>query len=333
MKRCIVIAEAGVNHNGSMKLAKKLIDVAAKSGADFIKFQSFKTENVVTQKVKITNYQKLNQKKEQTQYQMIKKLEISFQNHLKLIDYCKKKKINFLSTAFDFESMRMLINHKPKFIKIASGEINNLPLLRLAASFKIPIIFSTGMSNMKEINGAIKILQKSGLNKNMINILQCNTEYPTPFRDVNLRAMVEIKKKTKVNVGYSDHTKGIEASIAAVALGAKIIEKHFTLNNKLEGPDHKASLEPQELNLLIKSIRNVELALGSKIKKITKSEKKNIKLIRRSIVAKSKIKKGEKFSFENLTVKRPATGISPLKWDKYIGKKSKKNYEIDDLIK
>ena len=197
MNRCIVIAEAGVNHNGSMKLAKKLIDVAAKSGADFIKFQSFKTENVVTQKVKITNYQKLNQKKEQTQYQMIKKLEISFQNHLKLIDYCKKKKINFLSTAFDFESMRMLINHKPKFIKIASGEINNLPLLRLAASFKIPIIFSTGMSNMKEINVAIKILQKSGLNKNMINILQCNTEYPTPFRDVNLRAMVEIKKKQK----------------------------------------------------------------------------------------------------------------------------------------
>lgn len=333
MKRCIIIAEAGVNHNGSMKLAKKLIDVAANSGVDFIKFQSFKAENVVTKKVKITNYQKLNQKKKQTQYQMIKKLEISFQNQVKLIDYCKKKKINFLSTAFDFESMKMLINHKPKFIKIASGDINNLPLLKLAASFNIPIIFSTGMSNMKEIIEAINILKKNGLQKSKINILQCNTEYPTPFRDVNLRAMVEIKRKTKMNVGYSDHTKGIEASVAAVALGAKIIEKHFTLNNKLNGPDHKASLEPNELNLLVKSIRNVELAMGSKLKKITRSEKKNIKLIRRSIVAKSKINRGEKFSYDNLTVKRPGTGVSPLKWDKYIGKKSKKNYEIDDFIK
>ena len=333
MKRCIIIAEAGVNHNGSMKLAKKLIDIASKSGADFVKFQSFKAENVVTKKVAITNYQKLNQKKKQTQYQMIKKLEISFQDHLKLIDYCKKKKINFLSTAFDFESMQMLIKHKPKFIKIASGDINNLPLLRLAATFNIPIIFSTGMSNIKEIYNAINILKKNGLKKDKINILQCNTEYPTPFRDVNLRAMVDIKKKTKLNVGYSDHTKGIEASIAAVALGAKIIEKHFTVSNKLNGPDHKASLEPDELNQLVKSIRNVEIALGSSSKKITSSEKKNIKLIRRSIVAKSKIIKGEKFSYDNLTVKRPAYGISPLKWDKYIGRKSKKNHDIDDFIK
>ena len=333
MKRCIIIAEAGGNHNGSMKLAKKLIDIASKSGADFVKFQSFKAENVVTKKVAITNYQKLNQKKKQTQYQMIKKLEISFQDHLKLIDYCKKKKINFLSTAFDFESMQMLIKHKPKFIKIASGDINNLPLLRLAATFNIPIIFSTGMSNIKEIYNAINILKKNGLKKDKINILQCNTEYPTPFRDVNLRAMVDIKKKTKLNVGYSDHTKGIEASIAAVALGAKIIEKHFTVSNKLNGPDHKASLEPDELNQLVKSIRNVEIALGSSSKKITSSEKKNIKLIRRSIVAKSKIIKGEKFSYDNLTVKRPAYGISPLKWDKYIGRKSKKNHDIDDFIK
>ena len=333
MKRCIIIAEAGVNHNGNIKLAKKLIDVAANSGADFVKFQTFKTENVVTKKVSITKYQRLNQTKKQTQYEMIKKLEISFKNHLKLISYCKKKKINFLSTAFDFESMNMLVKHKPKFIKIASGDINNLPLLRLAASFKIPVIFSTGMSNFKEIDYAIKTLMKNGLKKKYISVLQCNTEYPTPFRDVNLRAMVEIKKKTKLNVGYSDHTKGIEASIAAVALGAKIIEKHFTINNKLDGPDHKASLEPDELNLLVKSIRNTELALGSNIKKITNSEKKNIKLIRRSIVAKLKITKGQKFSYDNLTVKRPATGVSPLRWDRYIGKKSKKNYEIDDLIK
>lgn len=333
MKKCIVIAEAGVNHNGSVVLAKKLVDIAAKSGADFIKFQSFKTHGVVTKKVATTKYQKLNQGHSSSQYEMIKKLELSYLDHLKIVKYCKKKKINFLSTAFDLDSMKMLMKFKPKFIKIASGDINNVPLLNYASSFGIPIIFSTGMSNFKEINTTIKILLKNGLAKNKITVLQCNTEYPTPFEDVNLRAMLEIKKRTNLKVGYSDHTKGIEASIAAVALGACVIEKHFTISNKMEGPDHRASLEPDELNKLIISIRNVEKAMGSKSKKITKSEKKNIKLIRRSIVAKTKIKIGDVFSCDNLAVKRPASGISPLRWNKVIGKKSKKNYNIDDFIK
>jgi N,N'-diacetyllegionaminate synthase len=333
MKKCIVIAEAGVNHNGSIVLAKKLVDIAVRSGADFIKFQSFKAHSVVTKKVAITKYQKINQGKSSSQYEMIKKLELSYLDHLKIIKYCKKKKINFLSTAFDLESMKMLIQFKPKFIKIASGDINNVPLLKYASSFKIPIIFSTGMSNLKEINTAIKILLKNGLTKNKITILQCNTEYPTPFEDVNLRAMIEIKKRTKLKVGYSDHTKGLEAAIGAVTLGACIIEKHFTISNKLKGPDHRASLEPDELKKLVTSIRNIEKAMGSKLKKITKSEKKNIKLIRRSIVAKIKINIGDVFSYDNLTVKRPAYGMSPLKWEEIIGKKSKKNFNIDDFIK
>ena len=333
MKKCIIIAEAGVNHNGSIILAKKLVDIAVRSGADFIKFQSFKAHSVVTKKVTITKYQKINQGKSSSQYEMIKKLELSYLDHLKIIKYCKKKKINFLSTAFDLESMKMLIHFKPKFIKIASGDINNVPLLKYASSFKIPIIFSTGMSNLKEINTAIKILLKNGLTKSKITILQCNTEYPTPFEDVNLRAMIEIKKRTKLKVGYSDHTKGLEAAIAAVTLGACVIEKHFTISNKLKGPDHRASLEPDELKKLVISIRNIEKAMGSKLKRITKSEQKNIKLIRRSIVAKTKINIGDVFSYDNLTVKRPAYGMSPLKWEELIGKKSKKNFNIDDFIK
>ena len=333
MKKCIIIAEAGVNHNGSIILAKKLVDIAVRSGADFIKFQSFKAHSVVTKKATITKYQKINQGKSSSQYEMIKKLELSYLDHLKIIKYCKKKKINFLSTAFDLESMKMLIHFKPKFIKIASGDINNVPLLKYASSFKIPIIFSTGMSNLKEINTAIKILLKNGLTKNKITILQCNTEYPTPFEDVNLRAMIEIKKRTKLKVGYSDHTKGLEAAIAAVTLGACVIEKHFTISNKLKGPDHRASLEPDELKKLVISIRNIEKAMGSKLKRITKSEQKNIKLIRRSIVAKTKINIGDVFSYDNLTVKRPAYGMSPLKWEELIGKKSKKNFNIDDFIK
>ena len=333
MKKCVIIAEAGVNHNGSISLAKKLIDVAKKAGADYVKFQTFKTHSLVTKKVRVTKYQKVNQPHGSTQYQMLKKYELSYEGHLELINYCKKKKIKFISTAFDLESLKMLMKFKPKLIKIGSGDINNLPLLKYAASFKIPIIFSTGMSNIIEIKQAIKILNKNGLPKKKITVLQCNTEYPTPFKDVNLRAMVEIKKITSLHVGYSDHTKGIEAAIAAVALGATIIEKHFTINNNLKGPDHKVSLEPIELANLVKSIRNVELSLGSKLKKITKSEKKNFKLVRRSIVAKKNIKKGDFYSYDNLTVKRPAFGISPLKWENIIGKKAKRNFDIDEFIK
>jgi N,N'-diacetyllegionaminate synthase len=327
-----IIAEAGVNHNGSIKIAKKLINLASEAGADAIKFQTFKAENIAIQNSKKANYQKNTTSKKESQYKMLKKLELSKETHQELIRYSKKKKIQFLSSPFDHDSIQLLNDLDLKIFKIPSGEITNFPYLKHVGKLKKKIILSTGMANISEIRKALNILINSGTKKSNIIVLHSNTEYPTPMRDVNLNAMITIRNLFKVVVGYSDHTLGVEVDIAAVALGAKCIEKHFTLDRNMRGPDHKASLEPKELKYMIRSIRNVELALGDGTKKPTKSEKKNIKIVRKSIVAKTKIKKGERFSKKNIAIKRPGTGMSPMKWEKILGTKAIKNYNIDDLI-
>ncbi len=332
--KTIIIAEAGVNHNGSYRIAKKMIEVAKNSGADFIKFQSFKAKNIVTKDSDMAKYQIKNLKTNKiSQYQMLKKLEIDKKFHIKLINFCNKLKIKFLSTPFDIESIEMLNKFNLQYLKIPSGEITNLPYLQKIGSLNKKLFFSTGMSNLKEIKSALNILIKSGTKKNNIYVMHCNTAYPTPYKDINLNAMITIREKLKINVGYSDHSLGDEVSLSAVALGAKVIEKHFTLNRNLIGPDHIASLEPNELKSMIRKIRNIEVSLGSKTKKITNSEVVNKNIARKSIVALKNIKKGEAFSEVNITVKRPGYGISPMKWNKIIGKKSKKNFKIDDLIK
>ena len=328
-----IIAEAGVNHNGSISIAKRLIDIAAKAGADAVKFQTFKTENLVTKKAKKANYQKKNSNKDQSQFHMLKKLELTPLMHKKLLSYCEKKSILFLSSPFDLSSIDFLNNLKLKIFKIPSGEITNLPYLKKIGRLNKKIILSTGMSNMNEIKNALNILVKSGTKKKNITVLHANTEYPTPIRDVNLRSMLSIGKILNVNFGYSDHTLGFEVSVAAVALGASCIEKHFTLNSNMRGPDHRASLEPKELTKMINAIRNIEIALGSSIKRPSKSEMPNIKIVRKSLVASQDIKKGEIFTEQNLTTKRPGTGLSPFKIIKFLGKRSLKNYKKDQQIK
>ncbi|WP_440918171.1 N-acetylneuraminate synthase [Candidatus Pelagibacter sp.] len=328
-----IIAEAGVNHNGSISIAKRLIDIAAKAGADAVKFQTFKTENLVTKKAKKANYQKKNSNKDQSQFHMLKKLELTPLMHKRLLSYSKKKNILFLSSPFDLSSIDFLNNLKLKIFKIPSGEITNLPYLKKIGGLNKKIILSTGMSNMNEIKNAINILVKSGTKKKNITVLHANTEYPTPIRDVNLRSMLSIGKILNVNFGYSDHTLGFEVSVAAVALGASCIEKHFTLNSNMRGPDHRASLEPKELTKMINAIRNIEIALGSSIKRPSKSEIANIKIVRKSLVASQDIKKGEIFTEQNLTTKRPGTGLSPFKIIKFLGKRSLKNYKKDQQIK
>ena len=329
----LILAEAGANHNGSIKLAKKLISVAADSGADFVKFQTFITENIITKNAIKADYQKKQTDPRESQFEMSKKLELSRNDHLELIEHCKLSGIEFLSTAFDIDSVNFLNELDIPFYKIASGEITNLPLIRYLGSMGKPIVMSTGMSNLKEIENAMNVLLNSGMKKNDLTLLHCNTEYPTPFDDVNLLAMVSLRDKFQIKVGYSDHTPGIEVPIAATALGAEIIEKHFTLDRTLPGPDHAASLEPKELKNMVSSIRNIQSALGNGVKIPSKSELKNISIARKSIVAKFKIKKGEIFSESNLTIKRPGTGISPMDWDEIIGQKSNENYNEDDLIK
>ncbi len=329
-KKTIIIAEAGVNHNGNFNLAKKMIIEASKIGVDFIKFQTFSADTLTTKYAKKPSYSI--SKKNPFQHAMLKNLELQKKNFLKLKKVCKKYKIGFLSSAFDIENLKFLNKLKLEFFKVPSGEINNVPYLRQLAKFKKKIILSTGMSNLKEISFALNTLKKGGVKKTKIFLLQCNTDYPSPLTDANLNVISLFKKKFNIQVGYSDHTSGIEASTAAVALGAKIIEKHFTLNKKFKGPDHKASLDVKEFRTLIKSIRKVEIAMGNPYKNITPSEKKNIKLIRKSLVANTNIKKGEVFNEKNLTSKRPGTGKSPSLWDSYIGKKAKKNYTKDQLI-
>lgn len=327
-----IIAEAGVNHNGSLKIAKKLVDEAKECGADAIKFQTFKADNLVIKTLEKAEYQKNTTTFKETQYELLKKLELDIDSHKKIIKYCKEKGILFLSSAFDSQSIELLKELGLKIFKIPSGEINNLPYLRKIGTLKKKVILSTGMSTLGEIKYALDVLNKNGTKKDNITVLHCNTEYPTPFEDVNLLAMIEIKNKFNVKVGYSDHTLGIEVGIAAVALGAEVIEKHFTLDRNMEGPDHKASLEPAEFKQMVKSIRNIEKALGDGNKKPSKSELKNINIARKSLVAAKTIKKGERFTEENMCTKRPGTGIFPMKWDAVIGKTAKRNFEIDELI-
>ena len=327
-----IIAEAGVNHNGSIDLAKKLIDVASNAGADAVKFQSFKAENLATKNAQKAMYQKETTNIEESQFHMLKKLELSTEMHKELISYCRNKKIIFLSSPFDHESIELLEDLGLEIFKIPSGEITNLPYLRHIGKLDRKIILSTGMSNIDEVKNALDILINSGTKKENITVLHANTEYPTPMEDVNLRAMVTIGKELDIKFGYSDHTLGIEVDIAAVAMGANCIEKHFTLDCNMEGPDHKASLEPNELKAMVVAIRNIELALGKNIKKPSKSELLNIQIVRKSIVAKTVIKKGEIFSEKNLTTKRPGGGTNPMKWDEIIGTKATKDYNEDELI-
>jgi len=331
-KSIIIIAEAGVNHNGSIELAKILIDIAAEAGVDFVKFQTFKAETLVTQTADKAEYQKEITNTDESQFEMIKKLELDRKTHEELIDYCKIKDIQFLSTAFDQDSIELLAELNIPLFKIPSSEITNLPYLRYIGKMGKPIIMSTGMSTLDEVHNALNILIESGAKKDKITILHCNTEYPTPMEDVNLKAMLTIRDELGVKIGYSDHTLGIEVAISAVAMGATVIEKHFTLDRTLPGPDHAASLEPDELKSMVTAIRNIENAMGGGIKKPSSSEIKNMPVIRKSIVAKKSIKKSEKFSEDNLTVKRPGTGISPMEWDNVIAKVANHDYEMDDLI-
>lgn len=333
MSKTIIIAEAGVNHNGSIKLAKQLVDAAAEAGADYVKFQTFKANKIASKQAQKASYQKQSTDVSESQLDMLKRLELDEHAHLELIAYCEEKNITFLSTAFDFESIELLQKLGITLGKIPSGELTNLPFLRKMAKAFPQIILSTGMANMDEVKAAINALIQAGTKKENLTILHCNTEYPTPFQDVNLKAMLTIENELNVPIGYSDHTLGIEVPIAAVAMGAKVIEKHFTLDRNMEGPDHKASLEPSELKAMIASIRNIEMALSGTGEKLTSnSEEKNKEIVRKSIVASNEIEIGDVFTENNITVKRPATGISPMQWDYVIGQVAKKRFIKDDLI-
>jgi len=332
VNRTLIIAEAGVNHNGDLKLAKQLIDVASKAGADYVKFQTFSADRIVSQSASKAEYQQQTTDASETQYEMLKRLELSNEMHLELIKHCKEQAIKFLSTGFDIESVDLLVELGIDLIKIPSGEITNLPYLRFIGSLGLPVILSSGMSTMKEIGDALLILEQTGLRRDQITVLHCTTEYPAPMSEVNLRAMKNICTTFGVDVGYSDHTVGIEVSIAAVALGASVIEKHFTIDRSLPGPDHRASLEPNELIAMVKAIRNVEVALGSDVKEPTISEIKNIRIVRKSILAGRKIEVGEILSASNLVVKRPGDGVSPMHWDQLIGQIASRNYLPDEMI-
>lgn len=330
--KTLIIAEAGVNHNGSIDLAKQLIDKAADAGADIVKFQVFKTENVISKNAKKADYQKTSGADTESQFEMVKKLELSFDDFKILKDYCEKTGIEFLATAFDRESLDFLNSLKPRLWKVPSGEITNLPYLEYIGKLQSTVLVSTGMCELKEVERAVEILIENGTKKENISVFHCNTEYPTPFEDVHLNAMLSLKDHLGVKVGYSDHTKGIEVALAAVALGGTIIEKHFTLDNNMEGPDHSASLNPEELKKMVSGIRNIEKCLGSFEKKPSPSELKNRDIARRSIVAIEAIKKGESFSEKNIGVKRPGNGISPMNWYTVLGKNAERNYEKDELI-
>lgn len=332
MKKVFIIAEAGVNHNGSLELAKKMVDAAIKSGVDAVKFQTFKAEKVVSRYAPKAEYQQRTTNAKETQLEMIKKLELDINAHRELIAYCQQKKIQFLSSPFDLESIDVLNELGINDFKIPSGEITNMPYLRKIGSLQKRVIVSTGMADLGEIEDVLDVLTETGTLLENITVLHCNTGYPTPFEDVNLKAMQTISQAFGVQVGYSDHTLGIEISLAAVALGASVIEKHFTLDRNMEGPDHKASLEPHELKAMVHAIRNIEKALGNGIKKPSPSELKNKPVARKSIVAARNISKGETLTEENITIKRPGTGISPMRWDEVIGEKAHKDYREDELI-
>lgn len=328
----MVIAEAGVNHNGSLALAKKMIEAAKDAGADYIKFQTFIPKELVAKDAQKAEYQKETTGTGESQQEMLEKLALTFEDFKELKEYCKEVGVGFLSTPFDFESIEFLKGLDLDFWKIPSGEVTNLPYLKRLAATGKPIVLSTGMCTLQEVGAAVRILETEGVKRQDITLLQCNTEYPTPYKDVNLLAMLKMQEAFNVSVGYSDHTKGIEIPLAATALGAAVIEKHFTLDRQMEGPDHKASLEPQELKSMISSIRHIEQAMGDGEKRPSESEKKNIPVARKSIVAKTWIREGEVFTEENLTLKRPGTGISPMKWEEIIGRKADRDYQEDEQI-
>lgn len=329
-KRVFIIAEAGDNHNGCYNLALQLVDKAVEAGADCVKFQTFVTENVISKFAKKADYQKETTGEEESQYEMVKKLELSFEQFRSIQRYCREKKIMFLSTPFDLDSIDFLEEIDIPFWKIPSGEITNLPYLEKVGKTGKDVILSTGMCTMDEIESALSVLRECGAGK--ITLLHCNTEYPTPFEDVNLQAMCTMAEAFQIPVGYSDHTTGIEVPVAAVALGASVIEKHFTLDKKMEGPDHQASLEPAELKQMVDSIRNIEKAMGSSEKKPSPSESKNINIARKSIVARCGIKQGEILTEGNLSIKRPGDGISPMHWYDILGTTAVKDFEEDELI-
>jgi N,N'-diacetyllegionaminate synthase len=332
--RVVIIAEAGVNHNGDLQKAFQLVDAAVNAKVDYVKFQTFKAEKLVSSKAEKAEYQIKNTKDSgESQLQMLRKLELSEQDHEKLISYCESKNIKFFSTAFDLDSLEFLSKIGMDMVKIPSGEITNLPYLRKAATLFKKVILSTGMSTLTEIGEALDVFLKSGILREDITILHCNTEYPTPMEDVNLKAMLHIGKEYGTAIGYSDHTLGIEVPISAVALGASMIEKHFTLDKNMNGPDHSASLEPDELKAMVTAIRNIETAIsGSGLKELSPSEAKNLSIARKSIIANIDIKKGERFSERNLTVKRPGNGVSPMKWDEVIGTIAKRDFFKDESI-
>jgi N,N'-diacetyllegionaminate synthase len=332
-KSVIIIAEAGVNHNGSFEMAKQLVDKAKEAGADYVKFQTAVPELVISTRAPKAEYQKATTGEEENQLEMCKKIHLSLKDYKPLKDYCDSRGIKFLSTPFDLVSVDLLDTLDMDYFKIPSGEITNKPYLKAVASKKKPVIMSTGMCEMDEIETAVHVLTQNGLNKEDIILLHCNTEYPTPFEDVNLLAMLDIRNKTGIETGYSDHTRGIEVPIAAVALGARVIEKHFTLDRNLPGPDHKASLEPQELKAMVNAIRNIEKALsGSGIKEPGASEIKNKDIARKSIVAATTIRRGEVLTAQNLGVKRPGNGISPMRWDEVLGQRAIRDFEQDECI-
>ena len=328
--KVLIIAEAGVNHNGSLELAKKLIDEAKESGADIVKFQTAKLESLVSKSAPMAEYQKKNMQMDKSQREMLKDLILPFDSFLELARYCESREITFLSTPFDIDSIHFLDN-LVKVWKVPSGEITNYPYLRDIARTGKPVIMSTGMCELQEVKDAVRVLKENGSSE--ITLLHCNTEYPTPMQDVNLRAMCTLREELGLPVGYSDHTQGIEVPIAAAAMGAVVIEKHFTLDRNMEGPDHKASLEPEELRAMVLAIRNIEAAMGDGIKRPSASEMKNRDVARKSIVAKTNIQKGEVFTEENLTAKRPGNGISPMQWNNVIGLKADRDYEPDEIIK
>jgi len=330
MREVFIIAEAGVNHNGDVRLAKKLIDAAKSAGVDAVKFQTFKAERLVAKVAQKAEYQKQTTGSDESQLEMLKKLELSFENFKDIKKYCEEKELLFLSTPFDFDSIDFLERLDMPIFKVPSGEITNLPYLMKIASTGKPVIMSTGMSDLDEVGLALEVLRDNGAGT--ITLLHCNTQYPTPFEDANLKAMQTLKERFGIAVGYSDHTLGIEAPIAAIALGATVIEKHFTLDKSLEGPDHKASLDPQELKAMVTAIRNIEIALGDGIKKPSKSETLNKEVARKSIVARRNIVKGEIFSEDNLTIKRPGHGISPMKWFEVLGTSAERDFCEDELI-
>jgi N,N'-diacetyllegionaminate synthase len=331
-QRVLVIAEAGVNHNGDPALARKLIDAAGRGGADLVKFQTFDADRQVTRSAQKASYQQANTGTDESQHEMLRRLQLSREMHEMLIAHCRERGIGFFSTGFDIESVELLVELGLDRFKIPSGEITNLPYLRHIGRYGKPVILSTGMATLGEVEAALEALERSGTPRDRITVLHCNTEYPTPMADVNLRAMRTIGETFGVAFGYSDHTPGIEVPIAAVALGASVIEKHFTLDRNLPGPDHKASLEPDELAAMVTAIRNIEQALGDGIKRPSGSETKNKPIARKSLVAAVAIRAGEPFTDKNLTAKRPGTGVSPMRWDEVLGRRAPRDFAVDELI-